>query len=60
MKVKETQPDVPGGLPPGLAGLAAQAGEPARPRPVERWNPPFCGDIDMKIAADGTWYYKGS
>src|SRR5260221_3623089 len=26
--------------------------------PVERWNPPFCGDIDMKIAADGTWYYQ--
>ena len=21
------------------------------------WNPPFCGDIDMRIAADGTWYY---
>lgn len=26
--------------------------------PVERWNPPFCGDIDMKIAADGTWFYQ--
>jgi hypothetical protein len=26
--------------------------------PVERWNPPFCGDIDMRIAADGTWYYQ--
>ena len=25
--------------------------------PVERWNPPFCGDIDMRIAADGTWFY---
>ena len=21
------------------------------------WNPPFCGDLDMRIAADGTWYY---
>ncbi|HVZ51445.1 MAG TPA: DUF1285 domain-containing protein [Pseudolabrys sp.] len=28
------------------------------PPPVERWNPPFCGDIDMKIAADGTWFYQ--
>ncbi|MCI0598498.1 MAG: DUF1285 domain-containing protein [Beijerinckiaceae bacterium] len=28
--------------------------------PVERWNPPFCGDIDMRIARDGTWYYCGS
>lgn len=28
--------------------------------PVERWNPPFCGDIDIRIAADGTWYYLGT
>jgi hypothetical protein len=24
---------------------------------VHLWNPPFCGDIDMKIATDGTWFY---
>jgi len=28
--------------------------------PVDLWNPPFCGDIDMKIDADGTWYYQKS
>jgi hypothetical protein len=28
--------------------------------PVEQWNPPFCGDIDMRIAADGTWFYQKS
>ena len=28
--------------------------------PVHLWNPPFCGDIPMRIAADGTWYYMGS
>jgi hypothetical protein len=28
--------------------------------PVERWNPPYGGDIEMRIAADGTWFYKGS
>ncbi|MBB3607223.1 DUF1285 domain-containing protein [Rhizobium sp. BK602] len=28
--------------------------------PVERWNPPFCGDIDMEIRADGTWFYLGT
>ena len=27
------------------------------PPPVQLWNPPFCGDIDMRIAADGTWFY---
>ncbi len=30
------------------------------PPPVERWNPPYCGEIDMRIAADGTWHYMGS
>ena len=28
--------------------------------PVERWNPPFCGDLDMRIARDGTWFYLGT
>ncbi|MEM9210702.1 MAG: DUF1285 domain-containing protein [Pseudomonadota bacterium] len=28
--------------------------------PVESWNPPFCGDLDMRISRDGTWYYLGS
>ncbi len=28
--------------------------------PVERWNPAYCGEIDMRIAADGTWHYRGS
>ncbi len=28
--------------------------------PVHLWNPPFCGDIDMRIAGDGTWFYMNS
>ena len=28
--------------------------------PVHLWNPPFCGDLDIRIARDGTWYYLGS
>lgn len=28
--------------------------------PVDKWNPPFCGDIDMRIASDGLWYYMGT
>jgi hypothetical protein len=39
-----------------LAGAAKRAGEHGLP-PVHLWNPPFCGDIDMRIAADGTWFY---
>jgi hypothetical protein len=30
------------------------------PPPVHLWNPPFCGDIDMRIARDGTWFYQGT
>ncbi len=44
-----------------LSGLSeAQAALKRGPPPVHLWNPPFCGDIDMRIAADGTWYYLGS
>jgi uncharacterized protein len=46
----------------GQAGLEAITGALARsgakgPPPVELWNPPFCGDLDMRIATDGTWFY---
>jgi hypothetical protein len=45
----------------GLEGLTASLPRETRGLPpVEKWNPPFCGDIDMKIAADGTWFYQNS
>ena len=47
----------------GIAALMARFGADGGsrgPAPVERWNPPFCGDIDMRIAADGTWFYAGT
>jgi hypothetical protein len=48
----------------GLEGIAAQlpkiGNEPGGKGlpPVHLWNPPFCGDIDMRIAQDGTWFYQ--
>jgi hypothetical protein len=48
-------------LSPGLAALvmrAERAGKGAPP--VERWDPPFCGDSDMAIRFDGSWTYQGS
>lgn len=50
-----------GGLPDanGLAASARAAAKGGLP-PVESWNPPFCGDLDMHIARDGTWFYEGS
>lgn len=43
----------------GLAQAASLATKRG-PAPVHLWNPPFCGDIDMRIARDGTWFYQGS
>ncbi|QDM23750.1 DUF1285 domain-containing protein [Tardiphaga sp. vice154] len=46
----------------GLTTAATQAtgGKVRGLPPVHLWNPPFCGDLDMRIASDGTWYYLGS
>ncbi|RFC67476.1 MULTISPECIES: DUF1285 domain-containing protein [Mesorhizobium] len=41
-----------------LISRAARAGKGLPP--VDRWNPPFCGDLDMEIRADGTWFYLGT
>jgi len=42
-----------------LESLTSALGKGKTP-PVEKWNPPFCGDLDMRIAADGTWFYLGT
>jgi uncharacterized protein len=48
-----------GQSPAGLEAIAGAAKSAADrgPPPVHLWNPPFCGDLDMRIAADGTWHY---
>ena len=43
----------------GLAASAKAAGKKGPP-PVHLWNPPFCGDLDMEIRRDGTWFYLGT
>ena len=45
--------------PRGLDAFAGAAANASRrgPPPVHLWNPPYCGDLDMRIAADGTWFY---
>ena len=42
-----------------LAELAARISERSLP-PVDRWNPSLCGDSEMRIARDGTWYHQGN
>jgi hypothetical protein len=40
----------------GIAQVARSEGGKGLP-PVHLWNPPFCGDLDIRIASDGTWSY---
>ena len=50
--------------PQSLDGLTSAARDAAGAGkglpPVHLWNPPFCGDLDMRIAGDGVWYYMGT
>jgi uncharacterized protein len=43
-----------------MAQISGTPGKGAGPAPVHLWNPPFCGDLDMRIARDGTWFYQGT
>jgi len=44
----------------GIAAEASKAAKKGGLPPVHLWNPPFCGDLDMEIRADGTWFYEGT
>jgi len=49
------------GDPAGLSALISRATRAGKGLPpVERWNPPFCGDLDMEIRPDGIWFYLGT
>lgn len=43
----------------GLEALLKEQGGKG-PAPVDKWNPPYCGDIGMKIRGDGVWFYQGT
>ena len=49
----------PGGL-EGLTSAARAATAERKLPPVHLWNPDYCGEIDMRIARDGVWFYNGS
>jgi hypothetical protein len=46
----------------GLEAIAGTVKAASRkgPPPVHLWNPAYCGEIDMRIATDGTWFYQGT
>lgn len=47
---------------PGVDNIISAAKKAGKkgPPPVHLWNPPFCGDLDMQIKRDGTWFYLGT
>ena len=53
-------PDLPADLSTLSLAEIAQAVADKRLPPVDQWNPAHCGDSDMRIAADGTWFHQGS
>ena len=56
-KIKAGTGPAPAGM--DVNALASKLAAKGLP-PVDKWNPPFCGDLDMRIARDGTWFYLGS
>jgi hypothetical protein len=50
--------------PDDLSGLSlaeiARLAEAKKLPPVDKWNPGHCGDSEMRIARDGTWFHQGS
>jgi len=44
-----------------LAKAVAKASKGRKgPPPVHLWNPPYCGDLDIRIARNGQWWYLGT
>lgn len=61
-KGQETTAKTGAGL-SGLEAIVEQAKSSAKSGshpPVELWNPPYCGEIGLKIAVDGSWFYQDS
>lgn len=56
MPMTATPPDLTGLSLAEIARLASEAKLP----PVDSWNPSHCGDSEMRIARDGTWFHQGS
>ncbi|MGI3186212.1 DUF1285 domain-containing protein [Nioella aestuarii] len=46
--------------PDSLIAAAKAAQKDGKYPPVHLWNPDFCGDLDMEIRRDGTWFYLGT
>ncbi len=53
-------PQDPGAADSLARAVAKAAKEGKGPPPVHLWNPPYCGDLDIRIGRDGMWWYLGT
>lgn len=40
--------------------IAALKNNEGKVPPVDLWNPEYCGEMDIVIKSDGSWYYNGT
>ncbi|MEM9369602.1 MAG: DUF1285 domain-containing protein [Pseudomonadota bacterium] len=58
---KKAEAPVDPGAADDLAKAVKQATKDKKgPPPVHLWDPPFCGDLDIRIARNGQWWYLGT
>ena len=53
------QPSDNAGATPDPFRMLRRVNGPRGPAPVHLWDPPFCGDIDLRIGRDGVWHHEG-
>ncbi len=56
---KVTKPDNSAVSADNIASAARKAAGKG-PAPVHLWHPDYCGELDIRIARDGTWFYLGT
>jgi hypothetical protein len=56
---REGQQIVTDAQPPSTEALL-KAAKPRGPAPVHLWDPPYCGEMDLEIRRDGSWWHEGT
>lgn len=56
---KDVKPDFAATARPDFLAAATEAGRKGPP-PVHLWNPEYCGEMDLTIRADGSWWHEGT
>ena len=60
MSVSQNAPHDPAAADNLAKAVAAATKGKRGPAPVHLWDPPYCGELDIRIARDGMWWYLGT